>query len=88
MVMKNDQTVKIMQEYWKAVGELKLQQERMVKLLTPKGKVCPFCKEDIENLPNHINKIHKKEIKVILKGIDKEKFLKIRKELIAESLEK
>lgn len=47
---------------------------------------CSFCKETKENLSEHIKKHHKEEIKIILRGIDKEEYKRIRKEILLESL--
>ncbi len=84
-----DDIINELKEHYKVQGELELQQtllQRNLKKLLARGKICPFCEESIEDLPTHIEKVHKKEIKIVLKGIDKEKFFKIRKELIADSL--
>lgn len=48
--------------------------------------ICPFCKENMENKPNHIKEFHLEEIKSVLRNIDRKEYLKLKKELILDNL--
>jgi hypothetical protein len=47
---------------------------------------CPFCKENKENIGNHIKEFHREEVKKVLRYLDTEEFHKIKNEIVVDEL--
>ena len=56
------------------------------EILAKRHEICPFCKEKYTNISSRIKNNHQEELKLAVGCISKEEYIRIRKELITESL--
>ena len=71
---------------WISEGDADTYNKIKEELLAKRGKICPFCKEEKEDISKHVKEEHFEELKIALKNINKEEYSQIRREIILDNL--